>query len=103
MEYSCIYELMALLEKKEIPYYARDLFGGKQIIIGDPTTDILCDAVCHQYSKGNEKNLLEIMNGMTEEERESDLVLGFLTPEEVLKRFSYCYNNCTKIYKESDK
>ena len=101
-KYSCIDKLIKLLEESNIPYYVRNLFDGRQVIIGDPTTDILCDAVCHSYSKGSDKNLLEIMNGMTEDELKADFVKGNLTPNEVLKRFSYCYNNHTKTYKEED-
>lgn len=36
---------------------------------------------------------------LTEEERETDSVLGNLTAEEVFKRFKYCYENDTAVYK----
>ena len=62
----------------------------------------LCDAVCHNFSYGNEDDLLEIMGAVTEEETEEGSVLGYLTPEEVAERFEYCYRNNTEIYREED-
>ena len=44
--------------------------------------------------------MLEIMGALTKEEMELDSVLGWLMPEEVAKRFEYCYRNNTGTYRE---
>ena len=43
------------------------------------------------------------MGALTEEEMKNDDVLGFLTAEEVFKRFKYCYENNTNVYVEVEK
>ena len=60
----------------------------------------LCDVIYGYGSYGYEEGLLEIMGGLTEEERGYDEVLGCLTADEVFKRFKYCYENNTSLYKE---
>ena len=112
MKYTEILKLKDMLEKANIPFeFTDDLYGIKnninwfmlnnypayQIRIGN-----LCDAVEHCYSYGNEQDLLEIMGGLTAEEQLSDGVLGWLTAEEVFKRFKYCYENNTSIYEGND-
>ena len=97
MECSCINKLAELLDEAGVPYTRNPIWGGEQIRIG-----ALCDAVCHNFSYGNEDDLLEIMGALTKEEMESDGVLGWLTPEEVAKRFEYCYRNNTDIYCEEE-
>ena len=114
MKYTEILKLKDMLEKANIPFeFTDDLFGtmkndtlypplpnsypAYQIRIGN-----LCDAVEHWHSYGNERDLLEIMGGLTAEEQRDDGVLGWLTAEEVFKRFKYCYENNTSTYKESD-
>ena len=92
---NCIDKLAKLLDKARVPYERRPIWGGEQIRIG-----ILCDAVCHMFSHGNEDDLLEIAGALTKEEMKSDSILGELTPEEVAKRFKYCYRNNTDIYCE---
>lgn len=94
-ERNCIEKLAKLLDKADVPYERRPMWGGEQIRIGN-----LCDAVCCDFSYGNEDGLLEIMGAVTEEEGEHGGVLGFLTPEEVAKRFVYCYKYNTDIYHE---
>lgn len=42
------------------------------------------------------------MGGLTEEEMEYDSVLGYLTAEEVFKRFKYCWEHQTSVYKEEN-
>lgn len=99
MERNCINELAKLLDEAGVPYTRNPIWGGEQIRIG-----ALCDAVCHSFSYGNEDDLLEIMGAVTEEEAEDNSgVLGWLTPEEVAKRFIYCYKNNTNIYCEENK
>lgn len=60
----------------------------------------LCDAIYYRGSYGYNSGLLEIMGGLTLDEMKNDSVLGYLTAEEVFKRFKYCYENNTKIYDE---
>ena len=94
---NCIEKLAKLLDKADVPYERRPMWGGEQIRIGN-----LCDAVCHSFSYGNEDDLLEIAGALTKEEMEFDSVLGRLTPEEVAKRFEYCYRNNTGTYCEEE-
>lgn len=93
----CIDRLAKFLDEAKIPYNRNPIWDGEQIRIGT-----LCDAVCHNFSYGNEYDLLEIMGALTKEEMESDSVLGELTPEEVAKRFEYCYRNNTDTYREEE-
>ena len=97
MECNCINKLARLLDEAGVPYTRNPIWGGEQIRIG-----ALCDAVCHNFSYGNEDDLLEIMGALTKEEMELDSVLGWLTPEEVAKRFEYCYRNNTYVYCEEE-
>ena len=105
MEYKEIFRLKEMLEEANIPFeFDVDDFmhsEGYQIIIySKDGTTILCDCFENLRSYGNKEDKLEIMDGLTEEEYENDSVLGWLTAEEVFKRFKYCYENDTEIYKE---
>ena len=62
----------------------------------------MCDAIESSVSLGEEDDLLEIMDALTEEEHFSDVVKGYLTSEEVFNRFKYCYYNNTRIFKDED-
>lgn len=121
MKYTEILKLKDMLEKANIPFeftddfwgvnklnkrgktnpYFAELYRNKypayQIRLGN-----LADAIEHDGSYGNEQDLLEIMGGLTAEEQLSDSVLGWLTAEEVFKRFKYCYENNTSTYEEND-
>ena len=117
MKYTEILRLKTMLEEANIPFtFTDDFWGVKngkippyfgslyqnkypayQIRLGD-----LADAIQHDGSYGNAQDLLEIMGGLTEKEEEHDSVLGYLTAEEVFKRFKYCYEHNTSIYKEEN-
>ena len=114
MKYTEILKLKDMLEKANIPFeFTDDLFNttntsrlwfsqsasypAYQIRIGN-----LCDVIEHYGSYGNEQDLLEIMGGLTAKEQLDDGILGWLTAEEVFKRFKYCYENNTSTYKEND-
>lgn len=97
MKHECIEKLTKLLDEAKVPYTRNPIWNGEQIRIG-----ALCDAVCHNFSYGNEDDLLEIMGALTEEEAENDSVLGWLTPEEVAERFVYCYKHNTSTYREEE-
>lgn len=95
MKHECIDKLAKLLDEAKVSYTRNPIWDGEQIRVGS-----ICDAVCHNFSYGNEDDLLEIMGALTEDEMEFDSVLGCLTPEEVAERFEYCYRNNTDIYRE---
>ena len=119
MKYTEILKLKEMLEEANIPFeFTDDFWGVKkleepgktklyfgelfrlkypayQIRLGD-----LADVIQHAGSYGNKQDLLEIMGGLTEEEEENDIVLGYLTAEEVFKRFKYCWEHQTSVYKE---
>lgn len=101
-----IKRLHKMLNEANIPHtFTDDMFGdyvlhpSYQIVI-EKDGNRLCDVVYHGSSYGYWDGLLEIMGGLTEEERELDDVLGYLTADEVFKRFKYCYENNTSLYKE---
>ena len=105
-----ILKLKEMLEKANIPFEFNDEFFGKfmkpsyQIVIYDKKNKKtkLCDVIYHFGSYGYEQNLLEIMGALTEEEFEDNSVLGYLTADEVFKRFKYCYEHNTNIYVKED-
>ncbi len=108
MEQLEILKLKRMLEKAKIPFkYNDDFFNGYkkpsyQIVIYDKRDNKtrLCDVIYHFGSYGYDKGLLEIMGGLTSEEKEEDSVLGYLTADEVFKRFKYCYEHNIDIYVE---
>lgn len=119
-----ILKLKQMLEHANIPFYftddkhhfkeieatnnlalikaAENLKNSYQIIIYKYDKR-LCDVIYGYGSYGYEEGLLEIQGGLTEEEHEYSTVLGYLTAEEVFKRFKYCYEHNTKIYIEGGK
>lgn len=101
-----IVRLHKMLNEANIPHTFTDdmfrdyiLYPSYQIII-KKDGNRLCDAVYHSGSYGYYDGLLEIMGGLTEEETKIDEVLGYLTADKVFKRFKYCYENNTSLYKE---
>lgn len=101
-----IIKLKNMLEEAKIPFkYTNHAFGGQapayQITINSKeTNDYLCDAIYHFASYGYNMGKLEIMGALTIEESEHNTVLGYLTAEEVFKRFKYCYEHNTSVYEE---
>lgn len=119
MRYTEILKLKEMLEEANIPFtFTDDFFNVKEKIAAEgpvakvfyshqyPAYQIrlgdLADAIEHCYSIGSLADKLEIMGGLTEEEMEYDGVLGFLTAEEVFKRFKYCWEHQTDVYKETE-
>lgn len=98
------HKLAKMLEDAGIPHSNRrhfELGNGRQIILFDNNGKRIADAVCHYGSYGGRQfGLLEILGALTEEESECDSVLGWLTAEEVFKRFKYCYEHNTRVYVE---
>ena len=99
MKYTEILKLKEMLEEANIPFTFTETYrkqhSAYQIRLGG-----LADVIQHRGSYGNEQDLLEIMGGLTEEEMDYNDVLGFLTAEEVFKRFKYCWEHQTSVYKE---
>ena len=90
--YTEILKLNEMLTKAEIPHSFDRMFDGYQIVYFYKGERI-ADVIEHFGSYGSEENLLEIMGCMTPEEEEQGRVLGFLTAEEVFKRFSKDFLN----------
>lgn len=122
MEYKEIFRLKKMLEEANIPFeFSDDLFhvkdkvsrGGSDYIMFNslyPAYEIkiykngakeerICDVIQHCGSRGNQKDLLEIMGGLTKVEQECYGVIRYLTAEEVFKRFKQCYENSCSTYK----
>ena len=99
MKYTEILKLKGMLEEANIPFTFTETYrkqcSAYQIRLGG-----FADVIQHKGSYGNEQDLLEIMGGLTEEEERCDGVLGWLTAEEVFKRFKYCWEHQTSVYKE---
>lgn len=113
-KYTEILKLKKMLDDARIPYenFTDDFFHTKERMKNSYTInpdsypayqlrlnkDI--DVIQHYGSYGESQDLLEIMGALTVEEYEGDSVLGYLTAEEVFKRFKYCYEHGTRFYKE---
>lgn len=73
------------LMEKGITFTFHAFYKGYQIIVNDPRTqEYRWDAVCHDFSYGNDEGLLEIMGDIVENDYDS--VEGWLTAEDILKR-----------------
>lgn len=96
-KYKEIFKLKKMLEREKIPFefLKFDVMSGYQIRLNEN-----CDVIERIGSYGEKQDLLEIMGAMTKEEMMCDSVLGYLSAKEVFKRFKYCYENNTNIYKE---
>ena len=70
----------------------RFINGGLQVMIFDSKGDSLWDGICNFMSYGHERGLIEVMEHtdenyiLTEEERECDDVLGWLTAQDIIDR-----------------
>lgn len=119
MKYTEILKLKRMLEEANIPFtFTDDFFGVKKKRETDALTakflygrrypayhirlGNLADAIEHCYSIGYLTDKLEIIGGLTEEEMEYTSVLGYRTAEEVFKRFKYCWEHQTSVYKEEN-
>lgn len=87
--YKEIYKLKEMLEKADIPFIFRklnDYRNGYQILYPSEGTENRCSVIEHIYSYGSDKDLLEIMGLLTDEEEQHDGVVGFLSAENVFHR-----------------
>jgi len=101
-KYTALKKVHEMLLAENIPHTYEMFHNGWVIRFTDGVIDGV-DGVQHSGSYGEDQNLIEIMGALTKEEGESDSVLGYLTAEEVFKRFKYCYNHKTTVYKERGK
>ena len=99
-KYTEIFKLKKMLEEAGIPFEffnrSNGNFEGYQIIYRHQTEqldDFACSIIQGDISYGGNKNLLEIMGLLTEEEKKQDSVIGFLTAEEVFKRIKEDWEN----------
>lgn len=82
-------KLIELLEENGIPFETElDIFGGIQVFYPNEENAI-CDVICHEFSFGGNKGLLEMM-GLVE--CDDDAVEGYLKAKEVFKRIQKHYN-----------
>lgn len=88
MKMSEMSKLFLLLADADIPFETREIFGTMQICYPS-FDDLICDAICHQYSYGYEQGLLEIM-GLADPGI-GDTVEGYLTADEVFARIKADY------------
>ncbi len=97
-------KLAKMLECANIPHTNEPFYilwgNGRQICLLNNDGERLADVICHAGSYCCDDGLLQIMGALTEEESEHDSVLGWLTAEEVFKRFKYCYEHNTRVYVE---
>jgi len=85
----CLKEISKLAQYLTImgvPFIAKPLYDGYQIIVNDNDGDYEWDAICHSNSYGHEVGLLEIMGSIVDKERVNDEVEGWLTAEEIAMR-----------------
>ena len=91
-------KLIGYLAAAKIPFELHKCWDGWQVAI----EEIGVDALCHGHSYGHEQGLLEIMGGLTKEESEWDVIVGWLNAEEVAKRFIWCWEHQTDIYEKQE-
>ena len=82
-------ELRRLLNEAGIPYEDNSELLSASVMdrvwyVRD--RNVICSAIWGVGSYGYKDGLIEIMGLLTEEERERDDVVGYLTPEEVFRR-----------------
>lgn len=91
--YNEIFKFEKLLRNAGIPYILYEVYDGYQIRLNNKIS-----VIQHCFSDGGELDLLEISGAMSDKELNQSYYLGYLTAENVFKRFCYCYRNKTAIY-----
>lgn len=88
MTHYSIKRLADMLLDHCVPFeLTEDAMGNEKNQIWYPSKDKpICDVICHKYSYGHERGLLEMMGLTTKEEDEIYFgVVGYLTPEEAFE------------------
>ena len=94
-------KLVTLLAKANIPFeiYPFTIGHSPTFLVASPNAENrVIDAVCHEYSYGGNKGLLEVM---ADSIVEYDDVLGYLTAEEAFEHFVRYMKKVKKIKKTS--
>lgn len=91
--YKEILKLDQMLTERKIPHTLRPMNDGWQVIYTGKGSELIADAIEHQYSYGSEVDLLEIYGLLTTEEKQIDNVSGYLTAVEVFKRIENDWKN----------
>lgn len=93
-KYKEIWDLHYMLSAERIPHKIAFMpaTAGFFITYGYED-DIICSVIEHDNSYGHEENLLEIKGLLTEEESETDSVVGHLTAEQVFQRIKDHYGS----------
>lgn len=91
-KYNEILILKKMLEEAKIPFVFEEVLslGGYHIIYSDEVGQV-CSVIEHYGSYGHKDDLLEIMGLLTEEEKEYDEVVGYLSAENVFNRIKKHY------------
>ena len=90
-KYTEIFKLKKMLEDAHIPFEWIEHGGDKQgyqICYPKEGEERICSVIEHEYSYGNEKDLLEILGLLTLEEEKNNSVVGYLTADNVFSRIS---------------
>ena len=83
--YNEILRLKGMLEKAGIPFRFSKSFGGYHIEYPNSAYKV-CSVIEHDGSYGRRQDLLAIMGLLTKKEKKEDVVLGYLTAENVFQR-----------------
>lgn len=92
-KYREILKLDKMLTDENIPHECINYFDGWQVIYPSYAYCRIMDAIEHFGSYGKDEDKLEIMGLLTEEEKQNDTVLGYLTAEEVFTRIKEHWEN----------
>lgn len=92
-DYKEILKLHEMLETAKIPHEMRRKLDGWQVVY--PGANWELSAIENAYSIGEKEDLIEIMGLLTEEEKESDSVKGYLTAENVFERIQKHWKKTT--------
>ena len=95
--YKEIYKLRDMMDKAGIPYIFENGFLNGGALAYPDRKNMICSAIEHDGSYGREADTIEIMGLLTDEERQYDEVVGWLSAEEVFSRITRHWNTCNKF------
>ena len=88
-EFTEIKRLHAMLNEVDIPHEFKEWEHEYQLCYSLNGEGRVCSVVQTNNSYGGENNRLEVMGLLTDEEREENDVVGWLTAEEVFARIAF--------------
>ena len=92
-KYREILKLDKMLTDANIPHECKKHFDGWQVFYPSNDNKMIMDAIEHFGSYGKDEDLLEIMGLLTDEEKQHDDVLGYLSAAEVFTRIKEHWEN----------